>query len=187
MQVSTNCWECHREFPPDQLIGFGDIRVCGYCKPLFFQKLREGMLPPQRLPFAGFWIRWGSLTIDTIILYMILMLVAGFGMGINGLRNPDPFQLLRTEGLVMGIQFLIGIAYETWFVGSLGATPGMMTCRLRLIRADGANLGFQRALFRCLARFVSSFTFGIGYLMAAVDDENRTLHDFICDTRVVRR
>jgi uncharacterized RDD family membrane protein YckC len=27
---------------------------------------------------------------------------------------------------------------------------------------------------------------GIGYLMAAWDDERRTLHDLICDTRVVR-
>jgi uncharacterized RDD family membrane protein YckC len=181
------CSECRQELPYDDLLVFGDLLICGACKPLFVQRLREGMLPPRRLPFAGFWIRGGSLTIDYIILYMVMMLVAGFGLGISGIRNPNPFQILRLEGLLLGIQLLIATAYETWFVGRSGATPGMMTCRLRLIRADGSNLGFRQALFRCLARFASSFTFGIGYLMAIFDDENRTLHDYICDTRVVRR
>ena len=27
---------------------------------------------------------------------------------------------------------------------------------------------------------------GIGYLIAAFDDQKRTLHDHICDTRVIR-
>jgi uncharacterized RDD family membrane protein YckC len=182
-----DCRECSRDFAPDEVIAFGDILVCGACKPIFVQKLREGLLPPQRLPFAGFWIRGGSLTIDYIVLYIIMMIVAGVGVGISGFRNPDPFKVLRLEGLLLGIQFLIATSYETWFVGKNGATPGMVSCRLQLIRGDGSSLGFQRALFRCLARLASSFTFGIGYLMAAFDEENRTLHDYICDTRVVRK
>jgi uncharacterized RDD family membrane protein YckC len=28
---------------------------------------------------------------------------------------------------------------------------------------------------------------GIGFIMAAFDDERRTLHDRICETRVVRK
>ena len=186
-QTMPCCSECDREFSPEEVIVFGDVVVCGGCKAIFVQKLREGMLTPQRLPFAGFWIRGGSLTIDYIILYIVMLIVAGLSMGISGLRNPDPFRVLRMEGLLIGIQFLIATTYETLFVGRIGATPGMMTCRLRLIRADGSRLGFGRAFFRCLARLASSFTFGIGYLMAAFDDENRTLHDYLCDTRVVRR
>jgi uncharacterized RDD family membrane protein YckC len=178
---------CAREYAPEEVLAFGVTLVCGACKPIYVQKLREGMLPPQRLPFAGFWIRAGSLAIDYVILYMVMMIVAGFGIGLSGFRNPDPFKILRLEGLLLGVQFLIATTYETLFIGKSGATPGMMTCRLKLIRGDGSNLGFSRAFFRCLARVASGFTFGIGYLMAAFDDENRTLHDYICDTRVIRR
>ncbi len=181
------CSECRQEFAPDDMLTFGDLLICGDCKPMFVQKLREGLLPAERLPFAGFWIRAGSLTIDYIILYMVMMIVGGFGLGLSGLRNPDPLKVLRLEGILLGIQFLIATAFETFFLGRSGATPGMMTCRLRVIRADGSSLGFKGAFFRCLARMVSSFTFGIGYLMAAFDDENRTLHDYLCDTRVIRR
>jgi uncharacterized RDD family membrane protein YckC len=178
---------CSRGFAAEEVLTFGDTLICGFCKPIYVQRLREGLLPPQRLPFAGLWIRAGSITIDYIILYMVMMIVAGFSIGFGGFRNPDPFKILRLEGILLGVQFLIATTYETWFVASKGATPGMMTCRLKLIRSDGSNLGFSRSLFRCLARLVSGFTFGIGYLMAAFDDENRTLHDYICDTRVIRR
>ena len=37
------------------------------------------------------------------------------------------------------------------------------------------------------AEMLSGMILGIGYLMAAFDDEKRALHDRICDTRVVRR
>jgi hypothetical protein len=33
---------------------------------------------------------------------------------------------------------------------------------------------------------LSSLTLAIGYIMAAFDDEKRSLHDRICDTRVIR-
>lgn len=181
------CTECRQEHGSEDVIAFGDMLICGACKPLFVQKLREGLLPRQRLPFAGFWIRGGSLTIDYIILYMVMMVIGGLGLGVSGFRNADPLRILRLEGILLGVQFLIATAYETFFVGRSGATPGMMTCRLKLIRGDGLSLGYRGALFRCLARLVSSFTFGIGYLMAAFDDEHRTLHDYICDTRVIRR
>jgi len=182
-----DCSLCSVAFPPDDVMAFGDTLVCGTCKPIFVQRLREGMFPEQRLPFAGFWIRAGSLTIDYIILYIAMMIVAGFSVGISGFRNPDPFKILRLEGILLGVQFLIATTYETLFGGRLGATPGMVSCRLKLVRGDGSSLGYRRALFRCLARLASSFTFGIGYLMAAFDDENRTLHDYLCDTRVVRK
>ena len=138
-----SCSECHLEFASEEVIAFGDIIVCGGCKPLFVQRLREGISARQRLPFAGFWIRFGSLTIDYVILYMIMMIVAGFGVGLSGFRNPDPFKVLRLEGVLLGVQFIIANAYETWFVGRSGATPGMMTCRLKLIRGDGSSLGFR--------------------------------------------
>ena len=36
------CSECGRSFPPSEVIKYADKYVCGNCKPLFFQRLREG-------------------------------------------------------------------------------------------------------------------------------------------------
>ena len=44
---------------------------------------------------------------------------------------------------------------------------------------------YGRATGRYFAHFLSSFTLGIGYLIAAFDNEKRALHDHVCDTRVV--
>ena len=67
-----------------------------------------------------------------------------------------------------------------------GATPGKMALKLKIIRAEGDPVGYALAAGRYLAFLLSSFTVGIGFLMAAFDEEKRTLHDRVCDTRVVR-
>jgi uncharacterized RDD family membrane protein YckC len=54
------------------------------------------------------------------------------------------------------------------------------------VRADGGRLGGWRAFARYWAEQVTGLTFFAGYVMAAFDEEKRALHDFICDTRVVR-
>ena len=87
------------------------------------------------------------------------------------------------------IQFavmLAGVTYDAIFVGRFGATPGKMICNLRIVHPDGSRLSYPRAFGRCGAKWLSGITFGIGYLMAAFDDEKRALHDQICDTRVIR-
>jgi len=38
---------------------------------------------------------------------------------------------------------------------------------------------------RFFATMLSQLTLYIGYIIAAFDDEKRSLHDHICDTRVV--
>ena len=42
------CAECGRSFPKDQTVVFGTVSVCAQCKPLFVQRLREGVAPTGR-------------------------------------------------------------------------------------------------------------------------------------------
>jgi uncharacterized RDD family membrane protein YckC len=81
---------------------------------------------------------------------------------------------------------VIGGAYTIFFVGKFGATPGKMALRLRVVLSNGGKVGWGRATGRYFAELLSSLTLGIGYLIAAFDDQKRTLHDHICDTRVIR-
>ena len=91
------------------------------------------------------------------------------------------------------MMFLVNIAsmalamiYTTFFLGKFGATPGKMACKLQVITSDGENVTYARAFGRYWAEILSSLVMGIGYIMAAFDEEHRTLHDRICDTRVIK-
>lgn len=37
------CAECHQSFPPEEVIQLNGLHVCARCKPVFVQKLREGV------------------------------------------------------------------------------------------------------------------------------------------------
>ena len=79
------------------------------------------------------------------------------------------------------------LCYNTFFIGAFGATPGKMALKLRVLRSGGDRLSYRRSFCRHLAELLSSAMLLLGYVMALFDDERRTLHDRICDTRVVLR
>jgi len=39
---AARCIECNGAFPSSEMISYGDAWVCGSCKPVFFQRIREG-------------------------------------------------------------------------------------------------------------------------------------------------
>jgi uncharacterized RDD family membrane protein YckC len=127
--------------------------------------------------YAGFWIRLGAKFIDGIILGMVGFMI-GVVAGVIGGRG--------AAVLINILSNVIYIGYVTYFLGAYGATPGKMACGLKVVRPDGEKISYARACGRFFAEFLSSITLGIGYIMAAFDEEKRSLHDRICDTRVVK-
>ena len=91
------------------------------------------------------------------------------------------FQILSTLANVV-----IGLAYGVFFIRRYNATPGKMALGLKLVRPDGSTLSIGRIIGRFFAEWLSGMILLIGYIMAAFDDENRALHDRICDTRVIK-
>ena len=178
-RTAKSCSQCGMVYFDDELIQFGDALVCGKCKPLFVQKLKEGVTVAGEMVYAGFWIRFGAKFIDGILLG-----IAGFALGFLGgliLRNAIAVAVIENI-----LSLALSIAYATYFVGRYGATPGKMACGLKVVRSDGEKVSYGRACGRFFAELVSSITLTIGYIMAAFDEEKRALHDRICDTRVIR-
>jgi len=139
------------------------------------------------LDYAGFWIRLGAVAIDWFIIWifsMILFIPLGIFMPNS---SDNPYVALSFMPVIMLLQYAIPAVYDTWFVGKYGATPGKMACKLKIVVADETPLSYSRALGRHFAKWLSSIILGIGFIMAAFDDERRTLHDRICETRVVRK
>ena len=188
--VTTVCAECRVVFPVDELIRHGNVYVCADCKPVFMQKLVEGAeIGTGKMRYAGFWLRLGAIFLDSIILIVIravansgLALIAGLSMG-HALGTEQ--RGLSLTVVLMAIQLGTGISYETILIGKYGATLGKMACKIYVVTAEGGRVSYLRACGRYFARVLSAFTLLIGYIMAAFDPEKRTLHDRICNTRVV--
>ncbi len=62
------CSECGQAFAEDDMIRFAEAWVCASCKPLFVQKIKEGVTLAGAMEYAGFWIRLGAWFIDYIIM-----------------------------------------------------------------------------------------------------------------------
>ena len=136
---------------------------------------------------AGFWIRLGAHLIDQILLSVALRLVA----------TPPKFVLSPTPGLpglgeffdafavIFAISLAISGIYYTVMTAHFGATFGKMVCKLRVVKVDGARVGYGISLLRFFGSVLSGLILSIGYLMVAFREDKRALHDLIAGTRVV--
>jgi len=177
------CLECGKAFPTSEMIQYEGSWICPACKPVFFQKVKEGVAIGGEMHYAGFWIRLVAKIVDGIIL-QVVGIPLRFFMGNIG---SDPHLQLRMFFLGVGISLLLNAAYVIFFLGKFGATPGKMALRLRVVFSGGEKISWGRACGRYFAEMLSSLTLGIGYIIAAFDDQKRALHDHICDTRVIRQ
>ncbi|MCP4748665.1 MAG: RDD family protein [Desulfobacteraceae bacterium] len=187
------CSKCGGSFPRDQVIEFSGQAICGACKPLYVQKMREGVESFKTQKYAGFWIRFVAKTIDGIILALAQWIIIIPLYLIMEVPIVDTSNQLSASGyfLIMGLQNIIGIiiqaSYNTYFIGKFRATPGKMACKLQVIMPDGGQVSYLRALGRNFAEWISGITLCIGYIIAGFDKEKRSLHDYLCSTRVVKK
>jgi uncharacterized RDD family membrane protein YckC len=180
------CSECGRAFAEDEIIRFQDSLICAGCKPVFIQKIKEGMPVAGAMAYAGFWIRFAAVTIDSFILWIFNLFIF-IPVGILMPKSSEnPFVVLSFMPVIMLMQYAVPAVYDTWFVGKYGASPGKMACKLKVVVEDGGRVSYLRAFGRHFAKWLSAMILLIGFIMAAFDDQKRTLHDRICETRVVR-
>jgi uncharacterized RDD family membrane protein YckC len=193
------CSQCGQPAHLDQLARFGDTLICPNCKGVYVQKLREGVAPIQPLfRYAGFWIRFVAALIDGIIMgvagsaVQLLLLGKAYRPFIGMRQDMPPDQAMAAFGALMGtlalsmlVSVVIQAAYEGFFISRVGATPGKMVLSLKVIRPNGGPITLGRAIGRYFAKWLSSITFGIGYIIAGFDAEKRAMHDMIVDTRVI--
>jgi uncharacterized RDD family membrane protein YckC len=183
------CSECGRAFSRDEMIQYRNSWVCAGCKPIFVQKLKEGVTVSGIMEYAGFWLRFGAKFIDWIIIgaaNMILSFAAGLLM-FPALSSPNSLAAVILPLILQLFQIAITAAYTTWFIGKYSATPGKMACGIKVVMGDGGRVSYFRALGRYFSEMISGIILGIGYIMAAFDEQKRALHDRICDTRVIRK
>ena len=195
---TSTCRECGRQFPSDQVVPLADGFVCASCKPMALRKLQEGIATSGTSEYAGFWIRLGAKMIDGIVVggpFTALFLVLFFSLGFSDKAKQDDPVFLALIGACFFCIFAVTVLYDTVLVGKYGATLGKKAVGIMVIRSDDSPLTYGRAFGRACANQIPNLgnllcscfgiIFSIAYVIAAFDDQKRTLFDHICDTRVV--
>ncbi|MBF0225147.1 MAG: RDD family protein [Desulfobacterales bacterium] len=178
------CSECGKKFFKEEMISYNNIWVCSNCKSLFIQKIKEGVNLKGIFEYGGFWIRAGAKFIDFFIIYFVQI---SFSMLFAFLSRIALPQNDNYVGYILLFFFaLFPVFYSTFMIGRFGATIGKMACGLRVVRPDGSKIEYWRALGRYFGELISGLILGIGYFLAATNEEKCTLHDMICKTRVIK-
>jgi len=170
-------------------------------KDEFFQRLREGILQRGEMRYAGFWIRFVAVIIDSLCLLALLiipfmifwslfkdLLVPTFDPVTQRLTSHFDYGMLRL--LQLGqfvVQTTIALAFDLLFIRKYDATPGKLALGLKIVRSNGGKLTIGRIIGRFFAKWVSQIIIYIGYMIAAWTDQKCALHDYICDTRVIKK
>lgn len=149
-----------------------------------------GGIWPEGSP-AGFWIRAAALVVDSFVLQAVFLpfqlliyyptLLAG-GIG----RGPDPARLIAVNAGYFVVAIAVSAGYAVWMHGKYGQTLGKIATGVKVVQVNGEPIGYGRALGRWLGLFLSTITLGIGYLMAGVRSDKRSLHDLVAGTRVMK-
>lgn len=184
------CAECGGIFDKNDMIPHGPAYICSKCKPVFMQKLAEGAtINTGGLNYAGVGTRFGAMVLDNILIGVVnfgIQLAITLSMATAAQANSSLAVGLQLFLIVVSLG--IGAVYETWMVGKFGATLGKMACKIKVVTADGGRVTYPRAFGRYFAKLLSQMICLIGYIMALFDkEERRTLHDRICNTRVVMK
>lgn len=135
---------------------------------------------------ASFWPRAAALVLDMLIVRAALVFVRlpALAAAANGESFLTRHVLFHHTGEAV-LCYLLQSAYFVLMTYFGGATLGKRAMGLRVVSTDGQKCSFMTVLYReTIGRYLSRILF-IGYLLAIGDIEHRTLHDRICDTRVV--
>lgn len=130
----------------------------------------EGFATPRGMfPLASFRQRAIAWTIDMVL----LTLISEIAYQINRAASND-------------ISAILGIGYMVLLLGGpYGQTVGAKIVRIRVIRADGKQLGYLRALARYFVAGFSAIAFGLGYFWMLRDKKNQTWQDKAAGSLVI--
>lgn len=134
-----------------------------------------------RAPFS---LRCGAILIDYIVLATIVafstLVSRVFGGSARSAGSSS-----ETVGILLAA--LVAVFDLGVLPGLTGLTVGKWATGLRILRADGMEIGIGRAFLRHFVGYPLSFvTLGLGFLVAAFTTRGRGLHDLLAGTIVVR-
>ena len=134
--------------------------------------------------YAGFWIRFGSVLIDLVVMAIVFWI---------------PLTLIYGEEYWVGDQiyhgfwdlifsYILPFVATIWFWLRFFGTPGKMALRLKIVDAPtGGKLSLGQAIGRYFAYIVAAVPLLLGYIWGGIDKRKQGLHDKLAGTVVIRQ
>ena len=133
--------------------------------------------------YAGFWIRFGAMIIDTLVLIIITVLPLSFIYG-EGYLLEDKY-IHGFWDLLLG--YVLPVVGTIWFWLTYRATPGKIATKLEIVDAlTGNNMSKGQAIGRYFAYILSALPLGLGFIWIGIDKRKQGWHDKLAGTVVVR-
>jgi uncharacterized RDD family membrane protein YckC len=155
-----------------------------------------------RYVLSGWWRRVGAQLVDGVIvglggLALLVALTAPFSIGFFASDEVGLVSVIVGLMLAIVCVAIVALLYAPAMMARTnGRTLGRMATGIRVVRANGEPMTFGYAMLREVAvkalliyGIAGSLTAGLAVLADVLwplwDEENRALHDFIVNTRVV--
>lgn len=168
--------------PPEGSSGYPPPPPPGYLPPPpagAYQQQGYGYVAGVRPDLAGFWIRFGALLIDSILVGTVSQIITSMG-----------FAASNELGLFLTlVTFIAGVVYYAVLEGGpTGQTLGKKICGILVVDETllTPGIGTARGVGRYFARILSGIPFGLGYFWMLWDPRNQCWHDKLAHTCVVR-
>lgn len=139
--------------------------------------------------YAGFWLRLVATLIDMLAMYIpfgfVMFAVIVVSKLVSAAKGYDSITLILAVAPPVG--FLLPVLYFSLMESSpWQATLGKKVVGLYVTDVKGHRLSIGRAAGRFLAKFLSSMTLGVGYLLCGFTDKKQALHDLVANCLVLR-
>jgi uncharacterized RDD family membrane protein YckC len=210
MLITCPCCGFSKEISDDRVPGHNTRVTCPKCKHCFplhpvdsaevdsESTEKNDVLPApaagitndlENIPKAGFWIRVVAALVDSLVVTVLQFILVFLLLAVLGLAdqatNGDTKEVVAI--LAGAFSTLIGVIYYVFFTGYCGQTPGKMALRIKVMRTNGKDIGFKRALLReVVGKFISTIVLCIGYIWVAIDPQKQGWHDKIAGTYVIK-
>jgi uncharacterized RDD family membrane protein YckC len=135
--------------------------------------------------YAGFVTRLAAFCIDLIAALTVFALAAKVVEYIVSAVIGRQVQLSSAPILADVLLAAWWVFYSAYPLAQSGRTFGMTVVGLRVVRADGRDIGAGQALVRVLVFTLSFVLLGLGFVLILLRRDRRALHDLIAGTAVV--
>jgi len=151
---------------------------------------------PDKLEYAGFWIRVLASIIDTMLFGLLLIPIFALTMGDAQWSSMEREGMhastmsFQAMGMSSGLSILLNYILPAvavmvfWFYKS--ATPGKLVLKLRIVDAKtGGKPTTSQWLIRYLGYYLSTFALMLGFIWVGLDRRKQGWHDKLAGTVVI--
>lgn len=143
-----------------------------------------------RLVSAPLWRRLAAMLYDGFLLLAIFFAMTAIIMAIRSVGNEGNVQAItgmERFTILFPCLFIITICFFGLFWVKSGQSLGMQTWKIELRLNDGGRISWLTTVIRCAAGLLSLAAFGLGYFIALIRKDARTLPDIMSQTTIVRK